>query len=48
MKSDLFDLLTNARKETILNDNEKRSKILSLEEGEGQKKIFFSAPPGEE
>jgi hypothetical protein len=45
MKSDLFDLLTNARKETILNDNEERSKILLLRRmGRAEEDFLFCTP----
>ena len=45
MKSDLFDLLTNARKETILNDNEKCSKILLFRRmGRAEEEFLFCTP----
>lgn len=45
MESDLFDPLTNARKETILNDNEKRSKILFLRRmGRAEEDFLFCTP----
>ncbi|WP_302490639.1 hypothetical protein, partial [uncultured Dialister sp.] len=45
MKSDLLDQLTNARKETILNDNEKRSKILFLRRrGRAEEDFLFCTP----